>query len=83
VGTFTLLGSSDLTLIQIKLLVAGWSNGAIGNRRESNRLQFEIDAPQNPYIKATRSIPKFYSAIDILASLAHGGRAAKSGLRLR
>jgi hypothetical protein len=57
--------------------------GPSGNRRESNRLQLEIDAPQNPYNKATRFIPKFYSAIDILVSLAHGGRAAKPGLRLR
>jgi hypothetical protein len=80
-GAFTLVGSGDLTLIQIKLLIAGWSNGAIGNRNESDRFQFEIDAPQNPYIKATRSIPKFYSVIDILGAAAtamfglHLGRA--------
>jgi hypothetical protein len=55
-------------LIQIKLPIA--VGGAIGNRRESNRLQFEIDAPQNPYIKATRSIPKFYYAVDILGAAA-------------
>jgi hypothetical protein len=72
------VGSDDLTLIQIKLLIAGWSNGAIGNRRESNRLQFEIDPPQNPYIKATRSIPKFYSAIDILGAAAQQSSVSES-----
>jgi hypothetical protein len=76
------VGSGDLTLIQIKFLIAVWSNGGLRESRREQPLQCEIDAPQNIYIKAIRSIPKFYSAIDILASLVGGRRAAKFGLRL-